>query len=75
MRIDNGTMNFKRKIGFDAIVIVLIQGYGQERLKLFTFLCYHRPQHGHCVVVSMDNQKVVTMVHTDELDLVDEDDC
>ena len=50
-------------------------GYGIDTPKLFTFLCHHRPQVGHCVIVSMDDQKVHTMVHTDELELVPDDEC
>ena len=50
-------------------------GYGQEKRKLFTFLCHHRPQYGHCALVSMDDQKVETMRHTSEFDLVGEDEC
>ncbi len=49
-------------------------GYGSKKRKLFTFLCHHRPQHGHCVLVSMDG-KVETMRHTSEFDLVGEDEC
>lgn len=44
-------------------------GYGKRRPVLFTFLCEHRQQAGHCVIVSMENQKVITMVHTNELRL------
>jgi len=44
-------------------------------LLYFTFLCHHRPQYGHCVLVSIDDQKVETMRHTSEFDLVGEDDC
>lgn len=50
-------------------------GYGQNRPKHFTFICHHRPQHGHCVLISMDDQKIFTMAHTSEFDLVEEEDC
>ena len=50
-------------------------GYGLKRRKLFTFLCEHRPQVGHCVLIDMDNGQVQTMRHTAEFELVDEDDC
>lgn len=50
-------------------------GYGSDRLKLFTFLCHHRPQYGHCVLVDMQTQEVITMAHTDEFYLVTDDEC
>lgn len=42
---------------------------------LFTFLCEHHPQTGHCVLVNMDNQKVETMRHTCDFRLVGDDEC
>lgn len=40
-------------------------GYGQEKQKVFVFLCEIRQAPGHCVLVSLDDQKVLTMRHTD----------
>ena len=42
---------------------------------LFTFLCEHSPQVGHCVLVNMSNQKVETMRHTNNFRLVTDDEC
>ena len=50
-------------------------GYGQQKPKHFTFLCHHRPQHGHCVLIDMDTGKIEVMRHTDDFDLVSEDEC
>lgn len=44
-------------------------GYGAERPHLFTFICEHRPQGGHCVLISMEDQHVETMRHPDEFRL------
>lgn len=38
----------------------------------FTFLCYHSPQVGHCVLVNMKNQKVETMRHPDNFRLAED---
>jgi hypothetical protein len=38
-------------------------GYGSERVKLFVFLCEIN-ESGHCVLVDMNNNKVITMRHT-----------
>lgn len=45
-------------------------GYGAKKPKLFVFLCEilmpdGHPS-GHCVLVSMDNQKIETMRHTSD---------
>ena len=48
-------------------------GYGRSRPLLFTYLCEHIPQSGHCVLVNMENQKVETMRHTDEFRLATEE--
>ena len=42
---------------------------------LFTFLCHHRPQTGHCVLINMDNQKIETMRHTSNFRLVTDEEC
>lgn len=38
-------------------------GYGSSRIKLFVFLCEINDS-GHCVLVDMDNNRVITMRHT-----------
>lgn len=50
-------------------------GYGKEKPVLFTFLCEHHPQTGHCVLVNMDNQKIETMRHTNDFRLVTDEEC
>ena len=50
-------------------------GYGKDQPVFFTFLCYHRPQSGHCVLVNMDNQQVETMRHPQDFRLVTDDEC
>lgn len=41
-------------------------GYGQEKVKRFVFLCEIRNAPGHCVLVSLDDQKIETMRHTSD---------
>jgi hypothetical protein len=48
-------------------------GYGAAKLYLFTFICEHSPQGGHCVLISMDDQHVETMRHTTDFRLATED--
>lgn len=48
-------------------------GYGAERPHLFTFICEHTPQAGHCVLVSMRDQHVETMRHMTDFRLATED--
>lgn len=50
-------------------------GYGKEKLTLFTFLCEHSPQTGHCVLVNMDDQKLETMRHINDFRLVTDEEC
>jgi hypothetical protein len=38
-------------------------GYGQKKQKLFVFICEVNSAPGHCVLVSLDNQKIETMRH------------
>ena len=42
---------------------------------LFTFICEHNPQGGHCVLVSMDTQEMETMRHINDFRKVGEDEC
>jgi hypothetical protein len=39
-------------------------GYGQKKKFLFVFICEINDAPEHCVLVSLDNQKVETMRHT-----------
>ena len=45
-------------------------GYGQEKKKLFVYLTEINDcdgdSSGHCVLVSLDDQKVITMRHTSD---------
>jgi hypothetical protein len=50
-------------------------GYGRDKLLLFTYVCEHTPQTGHCMLVNMETQKVETMRHTDEFRLAEEGEC
>lgn len=50
-------------------------GYGSDKLVLFTYLCEHNPQAGHCVLVNMDNQKIETMRHTNNFRLATALEC
>lgn len=50
-------------------------GYGSEKPVLFTFVCEHHPQNGHCMLVNMENQKIETMRHINEFRLAGEDEC
>lgn len=42
---------------------------------LFTFITEHYPQHGHCILINMQNQKIETMRHTSNFRLVEDDEC
>lgn len=53
----------------DRIKYYGVLGYGATRPKLFTFICEHSPQLGHCVLISMEDQRVETMRHTTEFRL------
>lgn len=48
-------------------------GYGREKPKFFVFLCEIRNAPGHCVLVSLDDQTIETMRHTDNFREVDEE--
>jgi len=53
-------------------------GYGRtntDRPLLFTFLCEHSPQVGHCVLINMETQQIETMRHTADFRLVEDDEC
>ena len=48
-------------------------GYGRDRPVLFTFICEHSPQTGHCMLVNMENQQIETMRHTENFRLATDD--
>ena len=50
-------------------------GFGQRKLKLFTYICEHHPQTGHCVLMDMDDGKLLPMCHTNNFRLVEDDEC
>jgi hypothetical protein len=50
-------------------------GYGSGAWTLFTFITEHYPQAGHCMLVSMEDQHIETMRHTNNFRLVSEDEC
>jgi hypothetical protein len=49
-------------------------GYG-SKLKLFTFITYHYPQLGHCVLMDMDDGKLLPMCHDSDFRLVTDEEC
>lgn len=49
-------------------------GYGQPKPKFFVFLCEVRNAPGHCILVSLSDQKIETMQHTDEFREVRDED-
>ena len=44
-------------------------GYGQEKLKAFTYLCEMSPQLGHCILIEIGTGKVETMIHISDFRL------
>ena len=44
-------------------------------IKLFTFICEHSPQTGHCVLMDMDDGKLLPMCHINNFRLATEDEC
>ena len=48
-------------------------GYVAARPKFFVFLCEIRNAPGHCVLVSLNDQKIETMRHTSDFREVDEE--
>jgi hypothetical protein len=55
----------------DRIKYYGLLGYGQEKKKLFVFICEildsfdSRPS-GHCILISLDDQQIETMRHTSD---------
>lgn len=46
-----------------------------QKPHLFTFICEHNPQTGHCVLINMQNQRVETMRHISDFRLVSDEEC
>ena len=60
----NGIINDKQKPE-DLMEWYGPLGYGQDKPKCFVFLCEIRNAPGHCVLVALDDQKIITMRHID----------
>jgi hypothetical protein len=43
--------------------------------KLFTFITYHSPQVGHCVLMDMDDGKLLPMCHDNDFRRVTHEEC
>lgn len=43
--------------------------------RLYTFICYHKPQSGHCMIIDMKSKEIEIMMHEIDLELVNEGDC
>lgn len=43
--------------------------------KLFTYICEHNPQNGHCVLMDMDTGELFPMCHTSNFRLATDDEC
>lgn len=51
-------------------------GFGEPKMKLFTFICELSPQKRHCLVVEICHPPVFhTMVHMSEFRLATDDEC
>ena len=50
-------------------------GYGQKRVKLFTFICEHWPQVEHMVLMDMETGQLLPMCHIEEFRLATEEEC
>ncbi len=50
-----------------------VLGYGAKKPHLYTFICEHQQQGGHCVLISMEDQHVETMRHTENFRLATDD--
>jgi len=42
-------------------------GYRSDKIKRFVFLCEIKNAPGHCVIVDLETQKLLTMIHTNIL--------
>jgi len=43
--------------------------------KLFTFICEHHPQTGHCVLMDMNTGELLSMCHTNNFRLAADEEC
>jgi hypothetical protein len=52
-------------------------GYGRPRNKplLFTFLCEHSPQKGHCVLINMETKQLEIMRHVEDFRKASKNEC
>ena len=50
-------------------------GYGRCITKLFTYICEHKPQRGHCVIMDMSTGKLIPMCHPEDFRLALEEEC
>lgn len=49
-------------------------GYG-TRLKLFTFICEHHPQNGHCILMDIKTGAMYPMCHINDFRLIEDDEA
>ena len=49
--------------------------FDKMKLKLFTFITYHYPQLGHCVLMDMDTGQLLPMCHDSDFRLVTDEEC
>jgi hypothetical protein len=64
-----------RDIHSDIILETYCTPIDQCKLKIFTFICEHHPQTGHCVLMDMDNGKLLPMCHVSDFRLATEEEC
>ncbi len=50
-------------------------GYGEEKLKFFTFITEMQPQGGHCILIDITTGKIETMRHTTNFRLATDEEC
>jgi hypothetical protein len=48
-------------------------GYGEDKLKTFTFITEMHPQTGHCILIDIATGKIETMRHTSNFRLADDE--
>ena len=53
-----------------------LYNFDKNRPYMFTFITEHYPQGGHCMLMSMEHDnKIVTMVHTNNLRRLTDEEC
>jgi hypothetical protein len=50
-------------------------GYGSEKPVLFTFICEHKPQDGHCLLYNFNAEKMEAMRHWSDFRKVEDHEC